>query len=291
MSLADHLATGVTTIARAWAVQRRDGLVLGFTDHDRDLDFEGILFRARSGMSARNLQQGTGLAVDNSEAVGALSDEALSETDIMAGRYDGAEIRIWWVNWAQPSQRELRFRGSLGELTRNGGAFRAELRGLTEPLSRPQGRIYQAGCSAVLGDGSCRFDLSTPGYTVETSITEVMGGDCLVFAGLPGFAARWFEKGRLVLLDGKAEGLEGLIKADRTVQGGREILLWQRLGVVPRVGDAVRLVAGCDRRPETCRTKFNNYPNFRGFPHIPGEDWMMAVPREGDLNDGTSLRR
>jgi uncharacterized phage protein (TIGR02218 family) len=291
MSLAEHLATGTTTVARAWAVNRRDGRVLGFTDHDRDLQFDGVLFRARSGMSARSLQQGTGLAVDNSEAVGALSDEAISEADVLAGRYDGAEVRIWWVNWADPSERELRFRGTLGEITRNGGAFQAELRGLTEPLGRSQGRIYQAGCTAQLGDGACRFDLATPGYSVESVITDVLAGDRLVFGGLAGLAPRWFEKGRLIVLGGIAAGLEGLVKADRTGANGREILLWQELGLVPSVGDSVRLLAGCDRRPETCRTKFGNFMNFRGFPHIPGEDWMMAVPREGDANDGSSLRR
>ena len=82
-----HLATGATTVCQCWAVSRRDGVVLGFTDHDRDLAFEGIIFRAASGMTARALQTGTGLAVDNSEAVGALSDASVSEADLMAGRF------------------------------------------------------------------------------------------------------------------------------------------------------------------------------------------------------------
>ena len=108
-----HLATGATTVCQCWAVSRRDGVVLGFTDHDRDLAFEGIIFRAASGMTARALQTGTGLAVDNSEAVGALSDASVSEADLMAGRFDGAEVRNWIVNWLDVGQRLVQFRGTL----------------------------------------------------------------------------------------------------------------------------------------------------------------------------------
>lgn len=290
--LNDHLATGTTTLARAWAVQRADGVVLGFTDHDRDLEFDGIVFRAGSGLTARALQQTTGLAVDNSEALGALSDAALTEADLMAGRYDGADVLIWWVNWADVTERRLLFRGSLGEVARDGAAFRAELRGLTEPLGRPSGRIFQSPCSAVLGDAACRFDLSTPGYAVELPAEVVTEGERFVFADLPGFDDRWFEKGRLEVVSGAAAGLAGAIKADRAGPGGRrEVVLWQRLAAAVAPGDMLRLQAGCDKRPETCRLKFGNFLNFQGFPDIPGEDWLMAVPRQGGANDGGSLKR
>jgi hypothetical protein len=64
-----HLETGVTTVCRAWAVTRTDGLVLGFTDHDQDLEFGAVTFRAETGLTARSLQQQTGLSVDNTEAI------------------------------------------------------------------------------------------------------------------------------------------------------------------------------------------------------------------------------
>ena len=98
MTLYQHLSTGCTTVCRCWAVARTDGVVLGFTDHDLDLWFEGVLFRASSGLSARALAQSTGLAVDNSEAVGALSDASVSETDLRAGRFDNAGARLWLAN-------------------------------------------------------------------------------------------------------------------------------------------------------------------------------------------------
>ena len=118
MSLQGHLASGSTTVARCYEVRRRDGETFGFTDHDRDLDFESVLFRADTGLAAKALQQATGLAVDNSEALGGLSSEAITEADILAGRYDGAEVTAWLVNWADVSERRLQFRGTLGEITR-----------------------------------------------------------------------------------------------------------------------------------------------------------------------------
>lgn len=273
-----HLATGATTIARAWAVRRRDGLVLGFTDHDRDLEFEGIRFRAASGMTARALVQTTGLSVDNSEGYGALTGAGITEADILAGRYDGAEVRIWRVNWADPSIRALLFRGSIGEIVRAGGAFRAELRGLTEALNIPQGRVFQAPCSAVLGDARCGVDLTAPGYAAERPVEEVEGGRIFRFAALAGFDDRWFEGGRLVMLSGAAAGLIAVVKNDRLSAAGREIELWQALPAPVAAGDMLRIEAGCDKRLDSCRLKFDNVRNFRGFPHIPGEDWLTVTP-------------
>ena len=281
-----HLRSGTTTVARAWALTRADGVVMGFTDHDGDLAFEGISFRAASGLSARALAQSTGLAVDNTEATGALSDAALREADILAGRYDGAALRIWEVNWADVTQRRLIFRGTLGEITRADGAFRAELRGLAEALGQPQGRVYQGVCPAVLGDSACGVDLSQPGMASERPAEEIEAGRVFRFEDFAGFEARWFEKGRLRVLSGAAAGLSGVIKNDRMTQGGRMIELWEPVPAGIARGDMLRIEAGCDKRADTCRLKFGNLVNFRGFPQIPGEDWLMAVPRSDAVNDG-----
>lgn len=287
-----HLASGCTTLARAWAVSRRDGRVLGFTDHDTGLSFEGIAFEPESGMTAKAIAAGTGLAVDNTESYGALSSEAISEADILAGRYDGAEVRAWIVNWADISQRALIFRGHMGEITRGSGAFTAELRGLTEALGIEQGRIYHPRCAAILGDGACRFNTGAPGYRAELAAEEIEAGVVFRFASVPGFDDRWFERGRFTVLSGAAAGLIGVVKNDRVSGSGqREIELWQPLGAEVVAGDVVRVEAGCDKRSDTCRLKFNNYLNFRGFPHIPGEDWLISYPIQNGTNTGGSLFR
>ena len=288
-ALYTHLALGVTTVCRAWLVTRRDGLVLGFTDHDLPLEVEGVTCRADSGMTARALQQTTGLSVDNSEAVGALSDAAITEGDLIAGRFDGAEVRSFLVNWAAPEERVELFRGSLGEVTRGGGAFSAELRGLSEALNQPQGFAYQPACSAVLGDSRCRFDLGAAGFRTEIAVDQVEERQSFAFASFPIFEDRWFQDGTLAVLTGEAQGLTAMVKNDRRNGNGRLIELWQSLGAEVVAGDLVRISAGCDKTAATCRVKFGNFLNYRGFPHIPGEDWLASYPVSDRPNQGGSL--
>lgn len=285
-----HLATGLTTVARCWAITRRDGVRFGFTDHDRTLSFAGLAFRADTGLSAAALQQATGLSVDNTEATGALSDAAISEADIEAGRYDGAGVESWLVNWEDVAQRRLMFRGTIGEIRRSGGAFHAELRGLTEALNRPVGRAFQKPCSAVLGDAICRMDLSEPGYFHEGAILTVEANRSFGFGALGGFDQGWFQRGRLTVLSGAAAGLSGTIKRDRLLTGGRGIDLWEPLRAPVAAGDVVRITAGCDKRFDTCRLKFNNILNFQGFPDIPEEDWIMVHPTLAKSRSGGSRR-
>jgi uncharacterized phage protein (TIGR02218 family) len=286
-----HLASGLTTVARAWAVTRRDGVLLAFTDHDRDLVFDNITFRADSGLSARALSQATGLSVDNSEAMGALSASAISETDIAAGRYDGAKVVAWMVNWADVGARRILFRGTIGEVRRGQGAFHAELRGLTEALNRPVGRVYQKPCSAVLGDADCDVNLSLGGYAHEGVLGAVDGNRVFVADDLSAFSVGWFQRGRLEILSGAATGLSGAVKRDQIRRDGlRVIEIWEPLRVAPIAGDLVRLTAGCDKRFETCRLKFGNHLNFRGFPDLPEEDWITVHPTYAKRLDGGSRR-
>lgn len=270
----------VTKIARAWAISRTDGVVLGFTDHDAPLNFAGILFRPELGMSAQAVVQGAGLSVDNTETVGILSDGTISEADIIAGCWDGAKLRQWDVDWSDPTQHRLIFRGYLGEISRSGGAFRAELRGLSEPLNHPVGRVFHPRCAAVLGDAACQVDFSRPGLSSEAEI-EAADGSLIRLRKVAGFEDRWFERGMLVFISGSAKDIRCHIKNDRAVPDKRrEVDLWTAPGIVPIAGDRVRLIAGCDKSAGMCRAKFANYLNFRGFPHLPDEDWLIAPGKE-----------
>lgn len=285
-----HLATGATELCRCWRLTRADGVSMGFTDHDRRLVFEGCEFRPETGLSARALSQSTGLSVDNTEAIGALSDAAITEADIAAGRYDGAMIEAWQVQWSQPENRVLQFRGAIGELTRSAGAFTAELRGLSERMNVATGRVYQRACSAVLGDAECGVDLTGAGFRTTGEIVSVTEDRVLMLALSGVFVPRWFERGHCRIESGAAQGLGGAIKIDRVEGQLRRVELWDRLRSEIAVGDQVRLSAGCDKRMETCRLKFGNILNFRGFPDLPGDDWLIAHPSRVSARDGGSRR-
>jgi len=285
-----HLASGLTTFCRAWAVVRSDGETLGFTDHDEQLVFDGVVFQPGSGLSPGAVVQSAGLSVDNTEVQGALSSVAISEADIERGLYDSADVTQWLVNWANPDERMVLFRGQIAQITRQGAGFHAELRGPTARLALSRGRVFQKPCTAVLGDSACGIDTGIELYRGSGTVLAWDGGSGLsVDLALP-YPERWFERGVLQVLSGPAQGLRMQIKRDDLSDTGRSLTLWQTPNQGPEPGDSIALIAGCDRRAETCREKFNNMLNFRGFPDLPGEDWLTRFPSPGQPNDGGSLR-
>lgn len=285
-ALLAHLATGATKVARAWKVERADGAVFGFTDHDRDLSFDGVIFRAESGLSAGALAQATGLSVDNGVAVGALRDDVIAEADIKRGLYDGAEVTAYLVQWDNPTARMVQFKGTMGEITRKSGGFEVELRGLSEPLNQSRGRVFSRNCDAILGDARCGVDLDNAALSISDTVTDVMqGGHFLRFeaAATLAFGPAHFERGRV-----ERAGQFALIKLDQRFETYRQITLWSAVDV--SAGDVVHLRAGCDKIWTTCRDKFQNLMNFQGFPDIPGEDWQISYPARADDRSGGSRR-
>jgi len=280
-----HLSSGATTVCRAWSLTRKDGLRLGFTDHDLALEFDGLEFRADTGMTARALESGTGLAVDNSEALGVLSDPDMTEADIEAGLFDGAQVTCWLVNWQDTSERTVLFCGSIGDITHSGQHFTAELRGMSEGLNVPNGRLYHSECPARLGDQECGVDTSQAQFRAECIVEALNSGGALRLSGLEGFDEGWFTHGRIELASSASKRA---IKIDSGLGDLRLISPWDVSGI--EVGDRVVLIAGCDRRAATCRSKFSNFVNFRGFPDIPGDDWLMQSPLSDTNAQGGSRR-
>ena len=292
-ALAGHMAEGATTLCHCWKLLRRDGVVLGFTDHDRDLVFAGVTFAACSGLEPSEISAELGFAVATSEVAGALSALSLTEADIVSGLYDDATVETWLVNWADPEgQRLLLDVASIGEIKRTDHAFLAELRGIMHRLDQPQGRLYSLACAADLGDARCGIDLTLPAFCAEGSVAAT-DGRLLVQAGdLGDYADGWFTGGRLVWTAGANAGAAAVEVKHHRRDGSKHVLtLWQAPAATIGAGDAFTVTAGCDKRHATCRDRFANVVNFRGFPHMPGNDFVVAYPREGEGHDGGSFFR
>ena len=158
--LAARIESGAAMLCHAWVLRRHDGVVLGFTDHDRDLDVEGVTCRAGSGWTAGAGEGAVGLTAGGLSASGGLDDAAITEADIAAGLYDGARIALWRLDWARPDLAVRLWAGALARIRRDNGAFVADLDGPMAALERVVGRTYGRGCDAVLGDGRCRLDVA-----------------------------------------------------------------------------------------------------------------------------------
>jgi uncharacterized phage protein (TIGR02218 family) len=289
-AFAAHLASGTTSLAWCWRLIRRDNISLGFTDHDRDLTFDGVTYEAATGFTASEIKDTLGLAVDNLDVQAALSSMHLDEDDLAAGLYDDARVEIWRVNWQDPGLRVLMRKGSLGEITRAGKSFSAEVRGLAHYLSQPNGRTYQYSCDADLGDSRCGVDLSAPAWRGSAVIAAIRDRRTITVSGLTAFAGEHFTRGLATISSGANVGQKIEIRCHTHSNTTATLELWQAPAKPFAVGDTLVVNAGCDKHFSTCRDRFSNALNFRGFPHMPGNDFVASVARSDGVNDGSPLR-
>ena len=274
-ALAEHLASGCTTVCRCWLLTRLDGVSLGFTDHDLGVEIDGTTYSAVSGVDSSGDVLKSGFAVGGLEIEGALSSAGLDEEDLAAGLYDGANVELWLVNWKDVAERVLLRRGALGEVTSQDGAFMAEVRGPMRELETVRGRVYTHTCDADLGDARCKFDLEA---TARTAQVLSVDGTRVVVEGVANVPAEFFAHGAATVTTGEAKGGVRQIVRHR-IEGTNVVLIVRSEIVRLAVGDRLSLVPGCDKRFQTCRTKFGNALNFQGFPHLPGTDRAFSYAR------------
>jgi len=285
---AAHIAQGVTTLCWCWKLTREDGTVQGFTDHDQNVTFGGVTHVAATGFTASEVQSSLGMNVDNLEVQGALSSSDLNEADLAAGRYDGAAIEIWRVNWSNPSLGVLMRKGTLGQVKRGKTGFAVDVQGLMQQLNQPIGRAYNYSCDADVGDSRCKIDLTNPAYNGTGAVTAVTDNRRFMVSGLGSFANQFFTSGKLTWTAGANAGGAMEIKRHAISAGTVSIELWQAMSEAVAVGDAFKITVGCDRTFTTCKTKFANAANFRGFPYMPGVDVTLGYANsESDFDGGS----
>ena len=261
----------LATIAFCWRLERRDGIALGFTSHDRDLARDGLVYRAAPGMLPSAISLTDGFEAESLDIEGALTSDAISAADLAAGRWDGAFVQVFMIDWEAPEGEAFAVaRGELGEVSISADAFEAELRGPAALLDAPVAEQTSPECRARLGDARCRVDMA--GRTRLARIVAILAANVVEIdeAG----AGNEFGFGRLRWLGGANSGLESpVLRADAAV-----LTLCEPPAVPPAVGDLVEIAEGCDRMLATCAGRFANTLNFRGEPHLPGIDLLTRYP-------------
>jgi uncharacterized phage protein (TIGR02218 family) len=283
----EHLAGQVTSVCHCWRVIRRDESVLGFTDHDRTIAIDGVDFEPQSGLTASETRDTMGLSADATDVEGALSSDRISEADIAAGRYDGARVETLLVNWRAPEQHAVLRSATVGKIVLRDGHFVVELEGLGAQLDRRIGRTFRKSCDAELGDARCGFDLGAEGFSGAGVAVAVTGANVVRVSGLDGFAENWFGRGMLTWTSGASDGRQQRVASHRREGAAALLTLWDAVDAAP--GDPFTIIAGCDKLFATCKAKFSNSVNFRGFPHMPGNDAGYAYVAEGVEFDGEPL--
>lgn len=269
--LAAHLQGEVTSLATCWRLERLDGWVRGFTDHDVDLTIDGLAYVAATGFLPSAVRTGADLSADNLDVEGFLDDAALKAEDMTAGLFDGARIEVFLVNWRDLAQGRLLLRkGFLGEVKRADQRFSAEIRGLSVKLQQTAGLVYSRLCRTDLGSAQCGVSLA--GVTDTLTVTGVSAADTITTDSTR--PSGWYTFGRATFLSGANAG----IASEVLLHGGATIQFFTPLPRPIAIGDSLSVTAGCDKTIETCQGRFANVLNFRGEPHIPGNDKIFSYP-------------
>lgn len=267
----EMLERELVCLAFCWRLDRRDGVSLGLTSHDRDLEVDGLLYRTAPGMLPSAVSAAAGLQADSMDVTAALTADAISAADLSAGRWDGAALRLHLTDWSAPGTIWLELaRGELGAIERRGEAFVAELKGMAAQLDAPVAPETSPDCRAELGDRDCRVDMASRRRLVRVVAVE---GEVVAVDG-GGLSAGAYAFGRLRWLTGTNAGLVQMLVAS----DGQSVTLADAPAFPVAAGTVAELVEGCDKRLESCSARFGNALNFRGEPHLPGNDLLTRYP-------------
>ncbi len=254
------------TVAIFWRIWRGDGVALGFTTHDRDLWLDGLLHRAAPGLTPSAIRRTTGLADDGADVEGALAHDGIDESDLAAGRYDGAQVAIGAVDWETRAHAIL-YRGTIAAISREANGFSAELVSAKAALEIDPVPRSSPVCRARFCGPGC--GLSPPRFERRAAIAALEAGR-VRFAGVDPAP---FRGGELRWLDGPLAGLGARILA-----ADSDGLLLDRPpeGMAPGMRAILR--EGCDHTIATCAARFGNAANFQGEPFLPGTDLLAHYP-------------
>jgi len=259
------------TVATYWRIQRKDGVTLGFTSHDRDVWLDGVLHRASPGMAPSSVRRNAGLEEDSLSVSGALTHETIAPADLAAGRFDGAHVRVGLVDWESGEHAAL-FVGTIGSVGQEDGRFTATLASRKAALLRQAVPRTSPVCRAAFCGPGC--NLNPQAFTTEAVLTSVdPERDACGFAGIA--PADRFVGGTLVWLEGAGAGLRRVI-VDVTPEGLLIPGEPEPSALLP--GARARLRQGCDHTLATCAERFGNAVNFRGEPFLPGNDMLARYP-------------
>ena len=256
-------------VATFWRIHRRDGVTLGFTSHNRDLWFDGIVHRAAPGMVPSAIRRTFGLSSDSADVSGALGHDSISAADLATGRFDNAQVRIGAVDW-ETLEFATFYNGSIGAVSAESDSFSAELRSAKADLEADFIPRTSPTCRAQFCGKGCT--LSAPRFTHEARLTEVdLDANRVRFDAADPLK---FTDGEIRWVDGPLAGVRMLVIA----AGGAWLTVDVALDAAMTIGSRAILTEGCDHTLATCAERFGNAVNFQGEPFLPGNDLLARYP-------------
>lgn len=167
-----HIEQENTTFATCLKLTFPDASVAGYTNHDKDLTVSGVTYSASSGYTPSDIKNTDKLNVNNMDVQGLIITGGITTADISAGKYDGAAVEMFIINWEDVSEGAIPLhRGTIGQIQRNENLFIAELRGIKQALQQNVTETHSTTCRANLGDARCKVRIDPPEWSATTAYT------------------------------------------------------------------------------------------------------------------------
>ena len=269
LELKKHLKYEVLTLANCLKIERKDGQILGLTDHDEDLYIDGLLYKAQPGFNASAIHSRLDLR-DNLE-IDLIESDLVKEEDILSGVFDNACYTYFTINYKQLEQGKIILKsGYFGKIQLLEKHFIVELKSISNLLNQTIGSVYTPYCRATLGDFQCGSKLQD--YSVFGCVTGLRNEPSTHTYRLQDNTRTeedgYFDGGNLTWISGNFQGLTITIK--KYLKKEQELTFFLPLPGKIVISDKYKLTPGCNKSLKICRDRFNNVINFRGEPFIPG---------------------
>jgi uncharacterized phage protein (TIGR02218 family) len=269
--LAQHYAGKARSVATFLKVTRADGQVFGWNSTDIPLTVDSVTYEP--GLEVTNIALSSGLAVNNLELT-VLPDEdggTITRADLLTGVWDGSSFDLFEANYRSLGDGvNTLLNGINGDVTVNRGSFVVEMRGKAQFLNQPIGIVTSKTCRARLGDSACTVVLGP--FTIPDEISVVTSRQ--VVSGTLVGSDDWYTEGTFTPTSGANVGYSRRVCAYASGAFTFDLPFPYEF----EVGDTFVAVAGCRKRLEDCRDKFNNILNMQAEPHGRGIDVITAVP-------------
>lgn len=260
----------VASVVTCWKVIRKDGEILGFTDHSEPITFDSVTFEAKSGYSRSAIDSNLELSVSNLEIESIFDSSGITEQDLVKGRYDGARIEVYLVNWQNVSERVLYLKATLGECKNTGEIYTAELRALSDKLNQNIANLTSRSCRYQFGDSRCGINLAS--HTWTGTVAAVASRQSFELSDTAPTTDNYFNEGTVTFTSGNNEGVIGQVLG---YNSARILTLWEPAPYTITVGDSLTVTTGCNRELSGCQG-YSNVVNFGGEPHVPGADKVFG---------------
>jgi uncharacterized phage protein (TIGR02218 family) len=266
-----------------WKITRTDGQVFAFTSHDEDVTWGNVTYRHCGSLQDSAAESDSDIAsVGSVSLMGLITDDAITEDDLYAGRFDDAYVESWQAPWGDQADSAAPFMvasGWTGKVSRRINSWSAEVLGASAKLGQTAlVDFFQPGCRWVFGSPSTA---EQPGCGIDAqafrqfgiAVEAIVGRGIINFApeAIPSMDALW-NNGTLIWTYGRNTGIQLQIETMDWASG--VLSLWDLMPFPAQPGDTFDIIPGCSYDRPGCKV-YNNYDNYGGYPDVPGPDALQ----------------